>query len=335
MQFKKNKIIYIFLKNKIISLDTILPIILEVKKRNYAINIHFITFDFNSYQFIKKNILLYKIINEIGNITCLGREKNSFYFQLNNIPSLHYKRLNYIKHIITSIPYFIKLIYNIFTKNVIFIHFVALNTWPLKILYYLNRKNTIFSSSDSSGYSTKADLANRSVHEQRVDPNLFSGPAPMGKKVISFSCNEPLLKHPSLKDSKKYIIKSSHSRKHWINYLKNNFENMIEEENGIKLKSDYCLLILGHIGVEASAAKFLKNKNSWTTLVENILDIIHSDCPDLTIVIKPHIITDMNLLQDILSKRKNIKTVMTSLHPALLSVKAKFSIASHYSTAFQ
>ena len=28
--------------------------------------------------------------------------------------------------------------------------------------------------------------------------------------------------------------------------------------------------------------------------VENILDIIHSDCPDLTIVIKPHIITNMN-----------------------------------------
>jgi hypothetical protein len=43
----------------------------------------------------------------------------------------------------------------------------------------------------------------------------------------------------------------------------------------------------------------------------------------------------MVLLNKILSKRTNIKTMITYLHPALLAVKAKFSIASHYSTAFQ
>ena len=43
----------------------------------------------------------------------------------------------------------------------------------------------------------------------------------------------------------------------------------------------------------------------------------------------------MVLLNKILSKRTNIKTMITYLHPALLAVKAQFSIASVYSTAFQ
>ena len=332
----KRKIIYIFLNNKIISLDTILPIILEVKKINHALNINYIIFDFNSYEFIKKNKFLYKVINEVGNIVCLGRKANSYYFNKNNISKFHYKRLNFIKHLIIIIlPYLFKLIYKIINTDVIFIHFRALNFWPLKILYYLNRKNTFYSSSDSSGYSDKAYEADMSVHEQRANLNLFSTTSPKGKKVICFSKRWPTLQHPALKNCKKYIIKSSHSRKCWIDYLKINFDNFIQKENSIYLKNDYCLLLLGNIGLEASGAKFLKHKNSWTTLIEDILDIIYEICPNLIILIKPHIITDMIILNNILRKRKNIKTVITYLHPALLSIKSKFSIASHYTTAFQ
>jgi len=332
---RRKKNIYIFLNNKIISLDTIVPLILEVKKRNNLIKINFITFDFTTHQFIKKNKLLYKVVNEIGNMVCLGREKNSNYFTKNFLSKYHYKRLNIIIHILKILPYFIKLIYNLIFFNVIFIHFRALNTFPLNLLYYLNSNNTVLFSADSSGYSYKAYNADIAIHEKVIDTNITSALTPKGKKVVSFSNYWPLLKHPSLKTSKKYIIKSSHSRKYWIDYLKNNFENMFKEDNNIDIKNNYCLLLLGHIGTEVSGAKFLKYKNSWTTIIEDILDIIHEEWPDLTILVKPHIITDMTLLNNILSKRKNTKTVITYLHPALVSVKSKFSIASYYTTAFQ
>ena len=76
----KSKFMYIFLNNKIISLDTIVPIILEVKTRNEAINVIYITFDFNTYKFIKMNKLLFKAINEVGDLIFLGRKKTSKYF---------------------------------------------------------------------------------------------------------------------------------------------------------------------------------------------------------------------------------------------------------------
>jgi hypothetical protein len=316
------------------SCDTILPLMLEVKKNNDMICIQFVSFDYQTYSFIKKNKLLYQAINKIGDIICLGRKKNSMFFDDKNFSKFNYRRLNFIPHIIKTIPFFIKLLYRLACVKVIFIHFRALNLWPCKFLYFLNKNNTIFSNADSSGWSETGYKARRSVHTG-VDTQ-FSGAVPCGKKVIAFSKLWPFLKHPSLRKSTKYIIESSHNRKVWLDYLKNSVVDMLRDEHKIGAKNSYCTLVLGHIGIEKEpGSNFLRNKDSWTTLVEDILDIIFEESPHLTILIKPHIITDMKVLKSILNKRKHIKTDITYLHPALLAVKAKFTIASHYTTSFQ
>ena len=332
---KKKKYIYIFLNNKVMSCDSILPLMLEVKNLNSKINIHFISFDYKTYDFIKKSSLLFSIIEEIGDIKCLGRKFNSSYFEKNNTPVYHFKKLSIIPHFLINLPFFIKLCINIIFNKTIFIHFRALNLWPLKTFYLLNKSNTIFSNADSSGWSGTGYNADRAIHSQRVDPFSFKGPEPCGTKVIAFSKFWPLLQHPSLAKAKKYIISSSHERKNWIDYIKNNADKMIRNEINLPNDVQYCVLLLGHIGVEQSGAKILRNKDSWTTLIEDILDLIYYELPNLTVIIKPHIITDMAVLDSILNKRKKINTVISYLHPALLAVKAKFIIASHYSTAFQ
>ena len=334
MLFNK-KFIYIFLNNKIISCDTILPLMLEIKKNNNSININFIIFDFKTYQFIQNNQLLYKIIKEVGTLKCLGRKNNSIYFKEQSISIYDYKRLYIILHFMKILPYLLRLFFNLIFLNVIFIHFRALNLWPIKILYYFNKSKTILCEADSSGFSERGYNADRSVHENRQDLSIFTGPNPCGKKIIAFSKSFTLLKHPALINSEKYIIESSHNRKIWLNYIRNNAESMLNDIHKLKESSDYCVLLLSHIGQETKGAKILKNKDSWSTLVEDILDIIYSENSNIIILIKPHIITDMVLLNKILCKRKNIKTMITNLHPALLAVKAKFSIATHYSTAFQ
>ena len=316
------------------SCDSILPLMLEVKTNNKMINIHFISFDYHTFGFIKKNKLLYKVINEIGDFICLGRKKNSIFFNIKKISKFNYRRLNFIPHLIRTIPFFIKVIYNLVFANVIFIHFRALNLWPCKFLYFLNKSNTIFSNADSSGWSEIGYKARRSMHTS-LD-NQFTGPAPCGKKVIAFSKLWPYLEHASLKSSQKYIIESSHTRKVWLDYLKNNAKDMIKTEHGISSENEYCSLVIGYIGMEKEPVNsFLRNKDSWSTLIEDILDIIHDEIPNIIILIKPHIITDMKLLNSILDKRKHIKTEITHLHPALLAVDALFTISSHYTTAFQ
>ena len=332
LKLKKN--IYIFLNNKIISCDTILPLLLETKSKNPSINIIFYCFSYQTYLFLKKNTLLIKGIEEIGYLKCLTRE---------NTKNWHKYKIYRVFHLLKVFPTLLNITFNILFRNTYVIHFKALNFWPFIFLYYINKNNTIYSDSDSSGWSLSFFKADNAIHE-REDPNKeflmssvpdFKGKAPRGKRVISFSSNWPILKHPALKDSQKFIISAPHKRSYWINYLKKNADYLIDRELNINNKQEFCVLLLGHIGKEVDGARYLKNENDWTTLVENILDIIHDVWPNIIILIKPHIITDMLVLKNILSTRKHINTKITYLHPALLAVNSKFFVAIVYTSAFQ
>ena len=171
----KKKFIYVFLNNKIISCDTIVPLMLEIKSNNKNIDIIFWIFDFNTYNFIKKNELLYNAINEIGSLVCLSREKNKVYFDNKGISKYSFKRLNILINFLRHFLKFIVLAKNVFLDESIFIHFKALNLWPAKILYYLNSKNTILCDADSSGWTLSAYEADKFVHKNRPDPYKFSG----------------------------------------------------------------------------------------------------------------------------------------------------------------
>jgi len=67
----KKKIV-VFLGDKLISIDTILPIILAVKNHNESITIKFYTLQSEALKEIKKNLVLYEAINKIGTIWNLG-----------------------------------------------------------------------------------------------------------------------------------------------------------------------------------------------------------------------------------------------------------------------
>ena len=54
----KKKNIYIFLNNKLLTLDTILPLVVLLKKNNKNINIVFYVFNISTYNEIIKNIFI-------------------------------------------------------------------------------------------------------------------------------------------------------------------------------------------------------------------------------------------------------------------------------------
>ena len=68
----KNKYIYVFLNNKLISCDTILPITLEIKKENPKVKINYITFDMKTYNIIKDNVNIFNLINSHSKLSVLG-----------------------------------------------------------------------------------------------------------------------------------------------------------------------------------------------------------------------------------------------------------------------
>ena len=68
----KKKNIFIFLNNKLITLDTILPFLVLLRINNKNINIFFYVFNKSTYDEIVKNIFLYKIIKSLGELKIFG-----------------------------------------------------------------------------------------------------------------------------------------------------------------------------------------------------------------------------------------------------------------------
>ena len=67
---KKN--IFIFLNNKLLSLDTVIPFVIELKAVNPELNINFFAFNKKTMNTIVSNFFLYGITNELGSLSRFG-----------------------------------------------------------------------------------------------------------------------------------------------------------------------------------------------------------------------------------------------------------------------
>ena len=73
----KKKNIYIFLNNKLVTLDTVLPLLVLLRKNNKNINFIFYVFNNSTYNEIVKNIFLYKVIKSLGELRVFGNFFNT------------------------------------------------------------------------------------------------------------------------------------------------------------------------------------------------------------------------------------------------------------------
>ena len=85
----KKKFIVIFLKNKLISLDSVIPLVLEINRCcNY--NFYFVIWEYETYQsVINDNIVLRDMALSVGKIVCPSRpDRNIFSNKINKIRSM-------------------------------------------------------------------------------------------------------------------------------------------------------------------------------------------------------------------------------------------------------
>ena len=165
----KKKIV-VFLGDKLISIDTILPIILAVKNHNESITIKFYTLQSEALKEIKKNLVLYEAINKIGTIWNLGLIAD------NNANKYLLKVLRLL-HIITIF------------SNIKVIHFGFFENSYLKIFYNLKFINFYFFEKNCWGYNQimrKFQILKR----DRKENNLVSN----NNFLVSFSENWPKVK---------------------------------------------------------------------------------------------------------------------------------------------
>ena len=138
----KKKNIFIFLNNKLVTLDTILPFLVLLRKNNKNINIIFYVFNKSTYSEIVKNIFLYQIIKSLGELKIFGNFFNTSY--------------KIIKKLIIFLHIFGLVIKSIIDKS-IFIHFKALEFFPFNILFLLNKKKCFYMEPNTWGYSVNLE----------------------------------------------------------------------------------------------------------------------------------------------------------------------------------
>ena len=175
------KTVYVLLRNKIIGIDSILPLCMEINGK-FGYKFNFISFEYETYKYIvKDNVVIKDMINSIGKIDFVSLKK--------------YKS-RYLSMLFV-VFYFIKVIINVAATNGYIMHSAHLHIKPLMwIRWFFKKSNIIFVEKKIHGGSkginftnfkkkslTKiygSRLTNDEIHEFGIDiyshpPLLYAG----------------------------------------------------------------------------------------------------------------------------------------------------------------
>ncbi len=302
--------IIVFVKDKLRSIDSILPILLECY-RKYNQKSLIVIADKQSYDSIKTNVVILDLINYFGSITHLGdRTVNKFIRRI---------------YIIIKIVHFFG--YGIFGAK--FIHFGHLDLWPYKILALFFRKNV---------YLTVA-----TPHEHLFENIVLSGdpltvgknlgnvdrPRPIGQNFVYFNKNSFIGFHKYSKNLTVYDVGQIRSGKNWIDYMYSNIPHyMSKYHSQIKPKDKIVVFMLG--GFYGKIVPGVNDDRTQHRLFEDVLEVLNSCC-NYKVLLKPHVFTDVKYVRDSLAKYGS-KFEITYLHPALLAIRSDIFICINYST---
>jgi hypothetical protein len=305
-----NKWIVVFLKNKLISLDSILPLALEMNQCcNYKF--YFIIWQYESYKsVVKDNIVMRDMALSIGQIVCPSRPNKS---TLNN-------KIN--KFVMLA-----NVLFKLFSKKSYVFHFGGLDEKPMMLLTKLIKKNKIARCESSiSGRYTKdfqqglesgLRIDEKTIYQHRSSQEILDkyrgAKYPMNKSgiLIGFDPDWNWFKYPDANSCKKLVFDVNNDAKNYYNFISKNSDHYLTQEKLIDLEGNKTIIIiLGHYGDGGSE---YRNK-----LLSDALVVLRD--LNLNIVMKPHIFCDMDLVKSIVKDSKCVdsKIYYTKLHPKVL-----------------
>ena len=303
----RRKRILIFINRKLITYDHIIPFLFELKKYNPNAKLEIWFPDFSTYAEIKKNTFLYETGKNIADLYI--------------ITNSHYKGFAKIFH---NINISLKLVYRIVRAilfSTTFIHYKLLDSKPFSILKYLNKNNTFLAESDSFGFTQVM---------KNVD-NLKKIPLDPNTKNTNFLQFSDCWVQKDDKRGDFLYFGVPKKRVVWINYVLSVSERYIENQYKaykIAHPSNVVAIMLGYFGY----AIYRTNKNVQEKLLIETLEVLR-DCKYYGIILlKPHIITDLKIVNKIIKLFPELKIFITYLHPMILATQSKVVIAHNYSS---
>ena len=296
-------------KEKLLSIDTIIPILLELKSRYPQINIIFFFPSKSNCEFVKKNVHLWACIESL------------------NAQILAPQRENRILILCFLIRLFIQLM---FCKNIIikFGDTLFKQKQFFKYLRYVSKTIVIQALILIPVIDFQKNLA--SIWSLR--PKSKKKPQYIFGKIFNED-SEYLLTSLSMNDLKRYYqdditdenyIYTGYTRRlpKWEEFVDKAALSYLPIQN-----KKYFLYILTTMGLRTN---FL-NEPLMSDLVKETLTLLKQFNPDIQTIFKPHPITDLKVLHEIIEEVGYSNYLIDYGHPSILSSKAEFVIGNTFS----
>ena len=304
----------VFLSNKLISTDAVVPLMLSVKRASPGLKIRFYSFHEPTCRDVQTNIVLWDALTHVGEFVCLGCSNRG----LGRLAH----RVRVVWHL------FILFLWGL-AGRLRLLHFKQLNEGAPSWLARLFDRKTVFMESNCWGYHKLMIEQIGNIGQKRV----VSAKPGRGSTLVGFSHDWPELAHPQNATKTKLVVPSTHLATAWQDFVQDRADDYIKTDfarAGLPYEGRYLVFILGYFG----KFRFFDTDQTMLDLFRETLDVLNEHASAIPVLIKPHVITDMDVVHAELAKRPNIKAVISNLHPAVLSTRAVAFIANYYSTTF-
>ncbi len=303
--------LHIFVNRKLISCDTIVPLALELKQRNPATAVRFYVSDHSTANAIRQNRVLYDAICTSGAMIDIGRPRDR-------------ARL---AHRLENGSTFSALFARTVADRAITLHFKALNDGPLAWLYRLNPGRTYYCESDSYGF-TKL-MYDVTYHAMKPPPPITR--APNAKRLIAFSAQWPMISAPVCGHLDRFVFGPTRTRKPWLDFVASRADSYFAEEfvrAGVPESREILAVMLGVF----HPLPYLRDPQTMGRRLRELLKALVQHGDGRPIFLKPHVVTDLAVLREILAEFPGAPFVISYLHPMVLAQRARLFACNYYST---
>ena len=325
---RQTRHIYVLLRNKIIGVDSIVPLCMQLHKE-CGVTFTFMFFEYSSFKVIRNdNIVLSDAINTIGRSVFVGRGSGK------------YKIISKI----FPIFFLIKMVFNINFKKRYIMHTGGMNIKPLRFfLNLLPLERIIFN--EVTPYGTRHPYSDKRTSEQffhlrqtQDAYNKTKGQLPFLKAGVLIGYNKlwNFFKHPKAVNAHKIVFDDPRNPDAWIDFIKEKSSNYIDDELDNNLlshqKNKHIIMVfIGRIHLDKTGGY----PDSFVHIIQEISKSVGNKMP---IFIKPHIFSDLEFVKKCISKgvtNNKMDYILTKLHPSVLASRAAMSIFIGNSTVIK
>ncbi len=284
--------IVVFVKNKLITLDTVVPILVEMKDK-YNIPSEVVVFDNLAHEAISNNIVLRDAINYVGSELFITRGKK------NKILRRLYVSTSFLRLFIS------------FLCGAKILHFGLFSSWPFKHIAYLFKRQVYQLQSMSFDFDYSISMS------RNGKPFVY----PIGENIVIFGKKSGMDYYRSVLNKKKvFYFGETRTRPHWVKYIRNKSDYYFNLYcKNIDFSRGAIVFILG-------AISSLEYKH---ILFKSTIKVLLEKSGGIPILLKPHAFTEIEVVQNAIHGHENIH--ITYLHPSILSTRAIVFIGNSFS----